>query len=201
MTSINDRNINQWIERFLAGETDCREEKELYDFFKRPQLPEGLEKYRAMFGWYSNLGDIAPDSLEPWATAEPTAEAPAESPQPKESKVRLLHMRSWQWVSVAAMLALLLSVGFIFKSPSAIDVPEENMAYEGSYIIRDGKKITDLRIVVPEIIRNEKMVDDQLRAIDTSIEEADEAYNKAMTEGYDLSDPTVKEIVEAALYY
>ena len=154
-----------------------------------------------MFGWYSNLGDIAPDSLEPWATAEPTAEAPAESPQPKESKVRLLHMRSWQWVSVAAMLALLLSVGFIFKSPSAIDVPEEYMAYEGSYIIRDGKKITDLRIVVPEIIRNEKMVDDQLRAIDTSIEEADEAYNKAMTEGYDLSDPTVKEIVEAALYY
>ena len=110
-------------------------------------------------------------------------------------------MRSWQWVSVAAMLALLLSVGFIFKSPSAIDVPEEYMAYEGSYIIRDGKKITDLRIVVPEIIRNEKMVDDQLRAIDTSIEEADEAYNKAMTEGYDLSDPTVKEIVEAALYY
>ena len=75
------------------------------------------------------------------------------------------------------------------------------MAYEGSYIIRDGKKITDLRVVVPEIRRNEKLVSEQLRQIDMSIEEAESALDRALTEDFDMSDPTVAEVVETSLSY
>lgn len=190
MNTIDNSNIRHYIDRFLAGETSCAEEKMIYDFFRRGQLDDDLKGYREMFMWYDSL---APQAEVPAAAASETA--PAKAP-----KVRLLKLRPWQWISVAAMLAVLFSIGFIFHTPST-SVPEEYLAYEGSYIIRDGKKITDLRVVVPEILRTEQLVDERLNALDASIEAAGMAFDNAVTTGYDLSDPDVKEIIEATLEY
>lgn len=96
------------------------------------------------------------------------------------------------------MLALLLSVGFIFRSPS---IPEEYLAYEGSYIIRDGKKITDLRIVVPEIERTQQLVNESLGEIDMSLRTADSAFDDAVLADEDLSDPMVKDLILSTLEY
>ena len=177
MKDINDKNISLYIERFLAGETSCKEEEAIYAYFRRDDIPADMEAYRPMFAWYGQL-------------------APAETSAPK---VRLLRMRHWLWTGVAAMLAVLFAVGFIFHAPSSL--PDEYLAYEGSYIIRDGKKITDLSVVVPEIERAERLVNERLRQFDRQIEEADEAFERSVTTGYDLSDPEVKEVIEATLHY
>ena len=195
MTGIDNSNISQWIDRFLSGETSLKEEKELYAFFNRCDLSPEAEKYREMFSWYASLSSSHTEKEEDLITQPETLM----SRHDERNKVRVLHLRSWQWISVAAMVALLLSLGFIFHSPE--DIPDDYLSYQGSYIIRDGKKITDLRMVVPEIIRTQKMVDDRLLSLDNSLMEADNAFNRAVAESYDMSDPAVKEIVEATLSY
>ena len=97
-------------------------------------------------------------------------------------------------------MALLLGLGFVFRMQTA-DLPEEYMAYEGSYIIRDGKKITDLRVVVPEIRRNDQLVSERLSQLDRSLEEAEDAFDRALMEDFDMSDPDVAEVVKASLSY
>ena len=143
-----------------------------------------------MFNWYASLGD-SHDEAAPADIAGTENRASA-------SRVRLLELRPWQWMGIAAMLALLLSVGFIFRSPS---IPEEYLAYEGSYIIRDGKKITDLRIVVPEIERTQQLVNESLGEIDMSLRTADSAFDDAVLADEDLSDPMVKDLILSTLEY
>lgn len=181
MKDINDSNARIYVERFLAGETSGREEEALYSYFRRSDLPADLEPYREMFGWYASL-------------------CPAKARRDDKPALKLLKLKSWQWVSVAACLALLFSVGFIFRSPSE-PMPDDYMAYEGSYIIRDGKKITDLRVVVPEIKRNEQLVNERLRQLDHSLEEANKAFDRVLSSDFDMSNPVIAEAVEATLRY
>lgn len=193
MNDIDNSNIRRTIDRFLAGETSCREERQLYDFFRRSDIPADLAGYKEMFLWYASLADSVQES------STDSVEEPESRRQPDSSRrVRLLPLRSWQWLSAAAVVAILFTIGLVFRSPSA-SVPEEYMAYEGSYIIRDGKKITDLSVVVPEIRKAERLVSERLDALNASIEEADSAFDLSVASGYDLSDPEVKEIIEAAL--
>ena len=190
MTDMTDHSeIDLLISRFLDGETSLDEEKALYAFFSRPDVPEELEPYRRMFGWYSSLAS-AGEAMQP---TDMTTAMPAAMPTGKRPRFRLL--RPWQWGAVAAMLALLFTVGFFLRTPS---IPEEYLAYEGSYIVRDGKKITDLRIVVPEILRTQQVVDESLDAINATFEETDGAFDAAVISSYDLSDPTVKEAISTA---
>ena len=190
MTDMTDHSeIELLISRFLDGETSLDEEKALYAFFSRPDVPEELEPYRRMFGWYSSLAS-AGEAIQP---ANVTTALPAAMPTGKRPRFRLL--RPWQWGAVAAMLALLFTVGFFLRTPS---IPEEYLTYEGSYIVRDGKKITDLRIVVPEILRTQQVVDESLDAINATFEETDGAFDAAVISSYDLSDPTVKEAISTA---
>lgn len=185
--TVDNSDIRKTIERFLGGETSIAEEKALYAYFSRTDIPADLEPYRPMFGWYASLGEETGEGKDGGAAA-----GSDESP----SRVNILSLRPWQWLSIAAMLALLLSVGFIFRSPS---IPEEYMAYEGSYIIRDGKKITDLRIVVPEIMRTQQLVNESLGEIDMSLETADSAFDRAVLSSEDLADPMVKDLILSTL--
>lgn len=191
MKGINDNNYALWVEKFLDGETTCREEKELYDYFSRPTLPQDAEAYREMFAWYSSL-QIDTENTNKNSIHHLSDDA--------SSHVRILHLRPWQWISVAATVALLLSAGFIFQ-PTREYVSEEYMAYQGSYIIRDGKKITDLNIVVPEILRTEQMLDEQLSQMDRSFDEMNNAVMNAVASDLDMSNPAVREAVETALEF
>lgn len=178
MKDIDNNNIGRYIERFLAGETTVGEEQAIYDYFRRPDVPAEYEQYREMFAWYGSL-----------STGE-------RQPEP----IRLPRWRWWQWTGVAATVALLLTAGFVFRSQTEA-LPDEYMAYEGSYIIRDGKKITDLRVVVPEIMRSERLVSERLQQIDRSFEEVDQAFDRALTDDFDMSNPAMAEVVEASLRY
>lgn len=194
MNQIDNSNIIQTIERFMAGETSLAEERELYAFFARKDLPDGLEAYRPMFAWYASLGIESP------ATGD-SGSLEAETEKHKEAaKTRVLHFKPWQWISIAAMFVLIFAVGFYLRS-SGPSIPEEYLSYEGSYIIRGGKKITDLRVVVPEILRTEDIVNSRIDAINTSLEEGEDVFDRSVFDGCDISDPEVKELVYAALDY
>lgn len=194
MTDINDRNISQWIERFLDGETSCGEEQALYDYFRHDNLPPEAEKFRQMFMWYDSLADSGTTKHTETSACETDGENRG------GNKAGILRLRPWRWAGIAAMLALILTIGAI-SIHNQKSIPEAYMAYEGSYIIRNGKKITDLRVVVPEIIRAEKMVNERLQALDSSIDEAENAFDRSVADSYDTSDPEVRKIVDAALSY
>ncbi len=63
------------------------------------------------------------------------------------------------------------------------------------------KKITDLRIVVPEIERTQQLVNESLGEIDMSLRTADSAFDDAVLADEDLSDPMVKDLILSTLEY
>lgn len=188
LIDINDNNISQWVERFLDGETTCAEEQELYRYFSNRDLPADMEQYREMFAWYRSLGAGNDETLLESTTG--TAD--------KGIKARLLRISPWQWISVAASIAVLIAIGFIFRHSGVSDLSEEYMAYEGSYIIRDGKKITDLNIVVPEILRHERIINERIEAIENSFNRVDDAMILSVESKVDMTNPAVREAVETA---
>ena len=128
MNEINDNNYMQWVERFLDAETTLNQERELYAYFSRSNLPEGARRYREMFGWYEDMQTPTPASSQ-------------------SSPVRLLPLRMWQWVSVAAIIVLLFAAGLMLR-PSATGneyIGDDGYIYSG-YMIRDGKKSPTWRL-------------------------------------------------------
>ena len=121
--------IERLIGRFLDGDTSNAEERELYAFFAGGDIPEHLREYRELFAWFDG-------GLEQEIRSENTPAAPERRPKHR--------FRIWATVAaVAATVALLLLI-------RPVSVPDEFDPFEGSYIVRNGVKITD-----PEVIRSE----------------------------------------------
>lgn len=113
------------VELFLEGTATAEQEAELYAYFSSPaggDADSRLERYRPMFAWYAALPG------ERMAAAGRRKRAVA----------------AW---AVAASVAVLMAVaGFLaLRTPSAADEAME--LYAGSYVVRDGRRITDLRAI------------------------------------------------------
>jgi len=122
--------IEKLIERFFEGQTSNEEEQELYAFFSSEKVPEHLLPYSPVFVYFETGIKEEESNLQIVHRTTQTS---------LKKKIRI-------WASVAASLLVLLSFGihhFVQK--------KEYDLYEGSYIIRNGVKITDPKIVVPEI--------------------------------------------------
>ena len=125
------KEIENLIERFFEGQTSNEEERELYAFFSSENIPEHLLPYRPVFAYFetgikagSEQREIIPNTIQ----------------FSRKKKISI-------WASIAASLLILLSFGiyhFMLRE-------KEYNPYEGSYIIRNGVKITDPKIVKPEI--------------------------------------------------
>jgi hypothetical protein len=135
------RRIEELIERFFEGHTSNEEEQELYIFFSGDNIPEQLLSYCPIFAYFEtgikneacNLKIINRKKKQlSW-----------------NKKIRI-------WASVAASVLVLLSFGTYYFVQT-----KENKLYEGSYIIRNGVKITDPKIVVPEIKKTLYLVQQQ----------------------------------------
>jgi hypothetical protein len=126
---MENKKIEELIDRFFEGLTSNREEKELYAFFAQENIPEYLRMYKPVFAYF-----------ETGVRDEKTIDfTPKASSQPKKKRI-------WIWISVAA--SLLLIIGLRIFHP---EDKEHFNPYEGSYIIRKGVKITDPEIIRPEI--------------------------------------------------
>lgn len=179
---IDKSNYPEYIDRFLNAETTLDEERELYEWFSRPDIPAEAMRWREMFGWYEGLGT---------ESAQPAVD------RSKPSPLRILPLTRWQWTGVAAMLAVLLTVG-LWMRPTHTEL-SEYQAYEGSYIMRDGKKITDLSVVVPEVQRIEADINHHLAAMDSRFEGVDEEVDAMLMRTIEPENPRIREIIQSSL--
>ena len=126
--------IRQLIERFLDGKTTNAEEQMLYDYFAGDDIAPEFAKYREMFQWYS---DGMPEI---------------------KSKERIRPI--WRIIALAASVLLLVGIGIcIYRYQQQ---RQEYALYEGSYIIRNGVKITEISKILPELKATEQTVTDMM---------------------------------------
>lgn len=138
MTIKKDKDIELLIGRFLDGETTNAEEQRLYDYFAGTRVASRLEKYRPMFSWYAGGME------EPLPESAPTA----------VPRVRLIPL--WLRTAACAAAAVLLIAGAAVAYLRHASAERLYATYEGSYIVRGGKKITDLKAIMPELRRIER---------------------------------------------
>lgn len=190
MDRINHTNYNEWVERFLDAETTLDEEREIYAYFSRPDLPEDARRYRKMFGWYEKL---------PAQESQPHTAMPKETA--KRLPIRILPLRPWQWAGVAAVVAVLLTIGLNLRhsSPEA-PVTDDDGYICASYIIRDGKKITDSNLVRAEFDRIQSHMDDYIAAMESRMDKLDESPDD-MDIHIDTDNPEIQNFINTAFKF
>jgi len=116
------KTINELLERFFEGLTSVNEERELYRFFKQSAIPEEFVRYKPVMHYFED-GII----------------------KEMDKPAHLSFKRRWlMWGSVAASFLLILFASlFYFQKEESAD------PFEGSYIIRNGVRITDLNLIRP----------------------------------------------------
>ena len=130
---VTKNNIEEYIHRFMEGETTNAEEQAIYRFFRTDAVPEHLKSYTDMFVWYEEG-----------------------MPEKKltESKVQSFskqHKIPYIWnISIAAMLIICIGLGIILSFDKGQH--EEWACYEGSYVEVNGKRITDIETILPIIL-------------------------------------------------
>jgi len=135
------KGIEELIERFFEGQTSNEEERELYAFFSEENVPEHLLTYREVFAYFET-GIIEEDFNHVIIDREIIKST-------RRNRMRI-------WVGIAASLLLLISLRIYHYTNE-----KEYKIYEGSYIVRNGVKITDPKIVIPEIKKTLYLVQQQ----------------------------------------
>jgi hypothetical protein len=121
--------IEDLIARFFDGQTSNEEEQALYRFFAQETVPAHLMRYQPVFGYFETALADECNALE---TNIP-------SPHLPRSK------RWLAWTGIAAALLAGVLFGMHLLMQPTVD------PYEGSYIVRNGVKITDLNLIRPEL--------------------------------------------------
>jgi len=102
-------NIEKLIEKYDNAETSLKEEQVLKDYFLKSDVPVHLLEYKAYFNYFSES-----------STERFTKSIPLNSKK-----------TNWKWLSIAASIALLVSVYFINDFGSISD--EERLEAEKAY--------------------------------------------------------------------
>lgn len=161
---LNKRNIEEYIDRFMEGETTHAEEQAIYRFFRTGDVPPHLKEYAPMFAWYEQgmqgTPGIGQEEKKPMAT----------------KKHFRLHIPMIAWsAGVAAMIVVALGLSFLFYTDSGKNglSSDEWSCYEGSYIEVGGKRITDIKQILPCIIET---LEEAERMEQLAQERVDEIY-------------------------
>ena len=129
---LTNKNIEEYIHRFMEGETTNAEEQAIYRFFRTEEVPEHLKPYTDMFAWYDE-GMPEKGLLEP-------------APKPFWKRISL---ELWS-MGIAAMLVIGIGLGIILSFDNGQH--EDWSCYEGSYVEVNGKRITDIKTIMPIIL-------------------------------------------------
>lgn len=119
---MKEKKIAGLIEKFFNGETSLSEERRLYAYFNRGDIPVDLQCYRPIFSGFASLPD----------------------PQPMRKK---LHFIRWS-AGIAASLVLLCGS---FWAWNAYEDHMLQARYGGSYMIVNGKRIDNLKKIQSSI--------------------------------------------------
>ena len=166
--------IEELIERFFEGQTSNEEERELYDFFSSENVPDFLLQYRQVFAYFeSEIKEE--DAISKLFLNANNTNSRKYYIVDKNKKIKIL-------ASIAASLLLLISFGIYHFARE-----KEFNPYEGSYIIRNGVKITDPKIVNPEIKKTMLLVQQQEKEFDLLVKslqkiDLEDPYEQALKE-------------------
>jgi len=155
---ITNKNIEEYILRFMEGETTNAEEQAIYRFFHTEEVPEHLKPYTDMFAWYE----------------EGMPEEKLPKPKTRPLWVRI-PLELWS-MGIAAMLVIGIGLGIVLSFGDSTN--EEWSCYEGSYVEVNGKRITDVKTIMPIILETlaeaeaiEKGIEERLAEIQRTEEE------------------------------
>ena len=133
---VTKNNIEEYIHRFMEGETTNAEEQAIYRFFRTEEVPEHLKPYTEMFAWYEE--------------GMPEEELSKSKAQPLWKRIPL---EIWS-TGIAAMLVIGIGLGIVLSFGD--NQHEDWSCYEGSYVEVDGKRITDIETILPIILETLK---------------------------------------------
>ena len=133
---VTKNNIEEYIRRFMEGETTNAEEQAIYRFFRAKEVPEHLKPYTEMFAWYEE--------------GMPEEELSKPKAQPLWKRIPL---EIWS-TGIAAMLVVGIGLGIVLSFGD--NQHEDWSCYEGSYVEVDGKRITDIETILPIILETLK---------------------------------------------
>lgn len=138
--SLSDDEARRLTVAFLDGSTTPEEERELYNYYGGKRVAPDLECYSQMFAWYDNLENSA------------------------STKTGSRHNTRFFAAAAAIAALMLVGVGLTIGISSDNSEPSLDRIYAGSYIIRNGKKITDIKEILPELQKADRIVDSTLTA-------------------------------------
>ena len=103
--------IEDLLEKYFQGETSIAEEKELKNYFSSPNVAQHLERYKPMFGYFSQVKEQKSTQTIPLKT--------------KKQNVA--------WLSIAASVVVLLGVGTYFYVSEKNAAPAVAQTELGTY--------------------------------------------------------------------
>ena len=133
---VTKNNIEEYIRRFMEGETTNAEEQAIYRFFRTEEVPEHLKPYTEMFAWYE-------EGMPEEELSKPKAQA----------LWKRIPLEIWS-TGIAAMLVVGIGLGIVLSFGD--NQHEDWSCYEGSYVEVDGKRITDIETILPIILETLK---------------------------------------------
>lgn len=133
---VTKNNIEEYIHRFMEGETTNAEEQAIYRFFRTEEVPEHLKPYTEMFAWYE-------EGMPEEELSKPKA----------QTLWKRIPLEIWS-TGIAAMLVVGIGLGIVLSFGD--NQHEDWSCYEGSYVEVDGKRITDIETILPIILETLK---------------------------------------------
>lgn len=160
---MSDDEARRLTELFLDGATEPDQERSLYDYYAAAHVADDLLCYKSMFAMYDSLS----------------------------GKRVVVSRPRRKYLPAAAAVAVLAVIGASIIAGRHDSRNDFERIYAGSYIIRDGKKITDLKEIMPAIHRADCYVDSVMRQVDALDSENTETVllERALA---GVSDPQLK---------
>ena len=165
---LTSKNIEEYIHRFMEGETTHAEEQAIYRFFRSGDVPEHLKVYAPMFAWYEE--------------GMPEKKKTEDSTIKRKTIWKRIPLGVWS-MGIAAMLVIGIGLGILSGLDKGME--DEWSCYEGSYVEVNGKRITDVKEIMPIILetlaeaeRMEKEMESRWEAIRLSEEKMKETENR-----------------------
>lgn len=166
---MDTEKIYRLVQKFLDGETTIDEERLLCHYFTiHSTVPESLSPYAELFRDLATL---------------PTA--------PNAATRRRANMLRWTVAAIAASVAVALMVVVGYRSHEYNLLARQ---YEGSYMVVDGRRIDNLRIIKDSIAST--LAD--AKRIENSVERHN-TVNKAERDILDSADPEQRAEIERLL--
>jgi len=103
--------IEDILEKYFQGETTIAEENQLKEYFSSPNVAQHLEQYKPMFGYFSQVKQQKSTQNIPLKTKK----------------------RNVAWISIAASVVVLLSIGTYFYVSEKNTAPVVAQSELGTY--------------------------------------------------------------------